>query len=239
MSQDKFEADCMVCGKVLVYGKDPKLQKCLYCGSETESGIYCPEGHFVCDVCHAVDGLDYLKNLAETETSTDPLEIAKKAMNHPSFSFHGPEHHSLVPAAILIALKNREISHPDGEPISIKDIKTAIARGSHIPGGFCGYAGNCGGCVGSGIAVAQYLGSTPRKGKERTLAHKATHRALELVQDEMIRCCKRSVYYGLVAGIDMFREEFGIDLGPTPDAGFCEFYDKNPDCVGLDCLFFP
>ncbi len=230
---------CMICGKTLVYGDHATEQLCQYCHEGHVSPISCPDGHFVCDSCHSADAIELLQRMAEGETSIDPREIVESAFNHPSFSFHGPEHHSLVPAAILISLKNRRIPRRDGTYVTEEMILEGIRRGSKIPGGFCGYAGNCGACVGAGIAIAVFLGSTPKRVEERFLAHKATVKALELAQDSLVRCCKRSTYYGLTASIRFLRDELNIDLGDIPSARSCTNWRKNKDCARQDCKFYP
>jgi hypothetical protein len=228
----------MVCGTELVYDKSEMEQVCVYCGQKESSPIYCPNGHFVCDTCHSSDAIEFLERLAEVEVSTDPMAISDKALSHPSFKFHGPEHHSLVPAAVLTAMKNRKISRPDGSPITTEVILEGIRRGAKIPGGFCGYAGTCGACVGAGVTTALFIGSTPTKGPERTMAHKATTTALYLSQDGLRRCCKRATYYGLKAALDLLREEYDIDLGEPPELKSCKYSAKSRDCEEESCPFY-
>ena len=230
-------SECTVCGITLIYGGNDKEQTCAFCGMSTYSPIYCPEGHFVCDTCHAEGALDFLNRLMETETSTDPIEIVDRAMTHPSFKFHGPEHHSLVPAAILIAMKNRGVSRHNGSPITKDIILEGIRRGFKIPGGFCGYAGTCGACVGAGVALALYLDSTPKRATPRLQAHRATSNALALSQDELIRCCKRATYYGLTAAIEVLKNEYNVDLGPVPSPQSCVHSERNPDCAMDECMY--
>lgn len=239
MSKDKeHNIACMVCGTDLVYDKSSRNQLCVYCGEMEFSPIYCPNGHFVCDSCHTGDAIAFLQRLAEFDASTNPKEVANKAMSHSSFKFHGPEHHSLVPAAILIALKNRGITKPDGTKISFEDILEGIRRGSKIPGGFCGYAGTCGGCVGAGVAVALFVGSTPTKGLERRIAHTATASALHLSLDGLKRCCKRATYYGLTTAMSLLKERYNIDLGEVPKHKSCTFSKKNRDCELESCPYY-
>jgi hypothetical protein len=214
--QTDYDTACMICGTQLVYDNTAHEQVCYYCGAKEISPIYCPEGHFICD----------------------PMDVVHKALTHPSFKFHGPEHHSLVPAAILIAMKNRGIPKTDGSPITTEIILEGIKRGARIPGGFCGYAGTCGACVGAGVAVALFVGSTPTRGPERKLAHCATTRALILSQDGLTRCCKRATYYGLSTAINLLREEYDIDLGPVPQIHSCKYSDRNRDCEEEDCPYF-
>ena len=64
-----------------------------------------------------------------------------------------PEHHSLVPAVILTALRN------NGYNIS-QQIDTAIERGKTVIGGH-GIYGACGTGVGAGIALSILMESNP------------------------------------------------------------------------------
>jgi hypothetical protein len=229
----------MICGTELTYAETANKYLCVYCGTVFDSQIICPNGHFVCDTCHSADAVTLLEKMAESEESIHPKEIVESAFIHPSFSFHGPEHHSLVPAAILISLKNRNCKKPDGESITVDIIKEGINRGSKIPGGFCGYAGTCGACVGAGVAIALFLGSTPTKGSEKTKAHEATTKALTLSQDGLVRCCKRATFYGISTAMGILKEEHNIDLGPIPENGSCKNYERNRDCAGRKCYYFP
>jgi len=230
--------DCMVCGTKLEYGTAEKEQVCIYCGGTGSSPIFCPKGHFVCDTCHSRDAIAFLEKLAHIEKSPNPMDVVDRAMTHPSFKFHGPEHHSLIPAAILIAMKNRGITRPDGSPITTEVVLEGINRGAKIPGGFCGYAGTCGACVGAGVSVALFVGATPTKGPERTVAHKATATALTMSQDDLRRCCKRATYYGMKTAMDILREEYGIDLGEPPELKSCKYSTRSRDCQEELCPFF-
>ena len=65
--------------------------------------------------------------LASTK-STDPLEIIEQVMAHPSIPIYGPEHHVIVPAAIITAGKNTSYPAPK------EAIEKAIERASKVPG---------------------------------------------------------------------------------------------------------
>jgi hypothetical protein len=238
-NQEIHNIACMVCGEDLIYGETSKQQTCVFCGSVNSSPISCVKGHFVCDECHSSDSIAFLERLARVDESTDPNQVVNKALMHPSFKFHGPEHHSLVPASILIAMKNRRIPMVDGSPVTTDTILEGIRRGSKIPGGFCGYAGTCGACVGAGVAVALYVGSTPTKGPERRVAHRATVSALNMSEDGLVRCCKRATYFGLTAAMRLLRDEYGIDLGEIPQLGTCRYSSRNRDCAEAKCPYYP
>ena len=61
---------------------------------------------------------------------------------------HGPEHHAIVPGAIIAAVRNTGYPVPEGA------IEKALERASKVPGGWCGLYGDCGAAVGVGIAVS-------------------------------------------------------------------------------------
>ena len=76
--------------------------------------------------------LDTLRHVLDTSASTDPIEIAELMMPHPSVPMHGPEHHAMVPVAIVAAVRNASYPVPEGA------LEKAITRGSKVPGGWCG-----------------------------------------------------------------------------------------------------
>lgn len=237
--EDSHGFACMVCGGTLIYSDKATEQICDYCGQRTKSTIYCPSGHFVCDACHSGDAIELLNRMADSNDRINPVDIVEEAYLHHAFKFHGPEHHSLVPAAILIALKNLAVTRPNGETLTTEMVREGIRRGAKIPGGFCGTAGNCGACVGAGIAIAVFLGSTPTKGPERKASILTTIAALEMVTDGLIRCCKRSTFHGITAAIRVLRTEFKVDIGPEPAPKSCKNSHLNRDCAKQECVFFP
>ena len=169
--------NCGVCGKPLIYGTEEVKRKCAFCGKESGTLIYCPEGHYVCDACHSRGALDVLRDVLKSTTSTDPVEILEKVMSHPSVPMHGPEHHAMVPAIIVTAVKNTGYPVPEGA------VEKALERGSKVPGGWCGFYGACGAAIGVGIAVSVLTGATPLTGKTRSLANEATAFALGKMVD--------------------------------------------------------
>ena len=88
-----------------------------------------------------------LRGVIESTTSTSPGEILEKVISHPSVPMHGPEHHAIVPAVIVAAVKNAGYPVPEGA------VEKAIERGSKVPGGWCGFYGTCGAAIGVGVAV--------------------------------------------------------------------------------------
>ncbi len=223
--------DCGVCGKTLVYATDPVVRSCDLCGAEQATLIYCPAGHFVCDACHGKTAMDAVRHVLATTTLADPVAILEQVMAHPGLPMHGPEHHAIVPGAIIAAARNAGASIPDGA------LEAALKRAAKVPGGWCGYYGTCGAAVGVGVAVSVLTTATPLKGKQRSLALGATSCALARMVDGDPRCCKRASLIAVRAAVDYLRDRLGIDL-PAGDGVRCGYTARNAQCARERCDFF-
>ena len=222
--------DCAVCGQPLIYATEPKAFSCSLCGHEERTLIYCPAGHFVCDTCHSKDAIDVLKEILGTTTLSDPIAILEKVMAHPSIPMHGPEHHAMVPAILIAAVRNAGYRIPE------RAVEKAMERAGKVPGGWCGLYGDCGAAVGLGIAVSVLTGATPLTGKERSLALRATSVALAGLLDDKPRCCKRSSRIALQIGVSFLKEYLNILL-PISDNPRCIYSARNKQCAGAECSF--
>ncbi len=227
----KSMENCGVCGQTLTYATDAVTMECDFCGKTEQSPIYCPEGHYVCDTCHAHQALDVLREVLNSTSSDNPVEILEKVMSHPSVPMHGPEHHAIVPAIIVASVKNAGYPVPEGA------IEKAIERGSKVPGGWCGLYGVCGAAVGAGIAVSVLTGATPLTGKTRTLANEATSLALNRMLDEEPRCCKRASRRAIEAAVEFLEKRMDIILkqGEKPS---CRYISRNRECIRDDCEYY-
>lgn len=223
--------DCTVCSTPLIYGTTPVSLTCAFCGKSESSAIYCPKGHFICDACHAKDALTVLRDVLQGTTSSDPIEILEKVMLHDSVAMHGPEHHCIVPAVILTAVRNAGYSIPE------QAVEKAIQRGSKVPGGWCGLYGDCGAGVGVGIAVSVLTEATPLKGKQRSLAIAATSYALSRMVDDQPRCCKRASRIAVEAAIDFLRDKLDVRLVSSQPPK-CLYFARNRECPKEACRFF-
>jgi hypothetical protein len=163
--------------------------------------------------------------------STDPVAILEKVMAHPSVPMHGPEHHAMVPAIIVAAVKNAGYPVPDGA------IEQALERGSKVPGGWCGFYGVCGGAIGVGTAVSVLTGATPLTGETRALANEATVFALGKMIDGGPRCCKRASRRALEAAVEFLKKRMDIklDLGQKIK---CQYVKRNHECVRKACPYY-
>jgi len=223
--------NCGVCGQPLIYATDSVSRTCNFCGTEEPALIYCPAGHYVCDKCHRKAAMDVLRQVLDTTRSCDPAEIIEQVMAHPSVPMHGPEHHVIVPAAIVAAVRNSGYPVPDGA------VGKAIERASKVPGGWCGLYGDCGAAVGAGIAVSVITGATPLTGRPRTLAMTASSQAMSRMLDDQPRCCKRASRIAVRSTVAFLRERLGIDL-IEGDHVRCTYHLKNRECARERCPYY-
>jgi len=227
----KSPENCGVCGKPLVYASKSVDLRCDYCGLESASMIYCPDGHYVCDACHKRAAIGVLRQVLACNRSTEPAEILEKVMAYPSVSMHGPEHHAMVPAIIVAAVKNA------GYPVPEDAVETAIKRGERVPGGWCGFYGACGAAIGVGIAVSVLTGATPLTGKTRGLANEATACALRYMTDSGPRCCKRASRRALAAATAFLKERMDIEI-PAGTESACVYPARNRECILDLCPYY-
>jgi hypothetical protein len=224
--------NCGVCARPLVYGTESIKKTCAICGKEEKTNIYCPEGHYICDTCHSKDAIAILKQVLAESKSIDPAEIIEQVMAHPAVPMHGPEHHAIVPAAIITAVKNTGYPIPEGA------IDKAIERASKVPGGWCGLYGDCGAGVGIGIAVSVLTNATPLTGKERGLAIGGTAFGLSKLIDDQPRCCKRSSRRAVEAAVEYLEDKLDIKL--TKSRGIqCTYTVRNQQCAKTECPYYP
>lgn len=227
----KSTVNCGICATPLVYSTEPRKMKCNLCGHEENSLIYCPEGHYICDSCHSKAAIDVLRHILHNTNSTSPVAILEQAMAHPSVPMHGPEHHIMVPAIIVASVRNT------GYPVPEDAIEKAISRAVKVPGGWCGFYGDCGAAVGVGIAVSVLTKATPLTGKERSLAMAATSASLTQITDDQPRCCKRSSRLALEIAIDFLKNRMGINLQQEKNIR-CVYSSRNRECAREQCRYF-
>ncbi len=229
----EHRAGCLICGRDLVYGDEPRDRACAVCGEVMSTIAACEAGHFVCDRCHSLEALDFIEEFCTTTTIEDPLAVACILMRYPSVRMHGPEHHFLVPACLIAAYCNHQ-----GEPGRKAGLlRQARARAGVVPGGACGTHGTCGAAVGTGIFMSLITGSTPLKKQEWSLANQMTARSLmAIARHGGPRCCKRDSWLAIRTAITFLAERFGVSL-PLEEGVRCEYSEINRECLREGCPF--
>lgn len=227
------KSDCMVCGAKLVYWDTNRELTCHYCGCILPANACCQNNHFVCDACHSADAVEVIQQVCLNSRESDAVSLMQTIRSHPRFRIHGPEHHSLVPAVILAALRNA------GNDITDEQIITGIQRGQTIAGGACAFLGACGAAVGVGIAVSVLIASNPYDGGKRQMVQQATQKALaDIASLNAPRCCQRDSWLALRAASRILKKEMGKDL-PFGQPIACKQVSKNKECILNRCPLYP
>jgi SAM-dependent methyltransferase len=230
---EKHSADCMVCGRPLVYLDRDRDLACHYCGQTRLANATCEAGHFVCDACHSENAFGLIQHLLIQSTETDMIALLRRIRSDPAVPLHGPEHHALVPGIMVAAYRNAGGSATDG------DIRTAVRRGATICGGACAFLGACGGAVGIGTGFAVLLRANPYKGHERGVAQAATADALrEIAEHDAARCCQRDCWIALQVAARLSRKLLPVPLEAS-ESLLCEQVRENRECMGASCPLWP
>ena len=225
--------NCLVCGAGLVYSSNATTAACHLCGAQHETNALCNNNHYVCDACHAAEGVRFIGQHASDTSSKNPVAIALEMMRHPGIKMHGPEHHYLVVAALLAAYRNA-----GGVADLARALENAEQRAKKVPGGICGLWGSCGAGIGTGIFISLVTGATPLSGNEWSLANTMTSRCLGVIAKHGgPRCCKRNTWLALLQAVAFVGEHFKIIM-EIPETIVCEFSHRNKQCRNSACLFF-
>ncbi len=231
-SGEPHRSGCMVCGADLIYFETDQDNSCHYCGQVVPANARCANGHFVCDACHRANAVEIIKKVCLHSREADPVALMQTIRSHPHFGIHGPEHHSLVPAVILTALRN------SGNPITDEQIMTAIQRGQTIVGGACAFLGACGAAIGVGVALSLLLGANPYDGDKRQIVQRATQTVLgEIASYNAPRCCQRDSWLALKEASTLLQKYTGKSLAVRLIT--CEQFSKNKECIYDQCPLWP
>jgi hypothetical protein len=228
------QSGCLLCGAELEYLAEHRSLSCHFCGTTATGNAHCVNGHYICDNCHRDSAGDVIESACISSTTRDPAALALNLMAHPSMNMHGPEHHFLVPAALLAAYAEVQgLSKAEKESL----IHKARQRSEDVKGGFCGLHGACGAGIGTGIFVSLISGATPLSGHERGLSNRMTAESLLQIADTGgARCCKRDSLLAIFAAVQFLEAEFGILLPLNKNLG-CSFSHLNKECLEQDCPF--
>ena len=225
----RHRAGCMVCGGALTYLAREREATCHYCGGRYRTNALCDHEHYVCDNCHQQDGLSVIRLFCAETDEQDMIRLLKKIRRHPAIPLHGPEHHAMVPGIILATYRNR------GGRIGREAILAGIERGSKVPGGVCGFWGNCGAAAGVGIAFSVLLEATPLTPRARQQVQAVTARVLtKIAALRSGRCCQRESVIALREAAAISRELLPVALRADEELA-CAQFARNKECIGKQC----
>jgi MoaA/NifB/PqqE/SkfB family radical SAM enzyme/SAM-dependent methyltransferase len=228
----RLSLGCMVCGKPITYLSEEQECRCAYCRKLFSANALCENGHYVCDACHAEDGLKVIQHICLNTTETDMIRLLGQIRRHPAIPMHGPEHHAIVPGIILAAYRNA------GGEISDSIIENGVKRGSFVAGGYCAFMGVCGAAVGVGIAFSLILDANPLMPDRRKLVQRSTQAALaEISKLKAARCCQRDSWLALKKAASLSKTYLPVTLKSENDL-ICKQKRQNKECMGQECPLY-
>ena len=155
-------------------------------------------------------------------------------MRSSQVKMHGPEHHFLIPAVMLAAYYNMK-NEPQQKAAKIKE---ARQRASKVLGGFCGFYGDCGAAVGTGIFASLVTNTTPLSTTTWRLSNLLTAQSLfSIANHGGPRCCKRNTFLAITVAVNFTRENLGVAM-ELNDKITCEFTDLNKECLHKKCPYY-
>jgi hypothetical protein len=227
--------NCFICGKELLYLDINEDMECCYCKETHSINVRCTDGHYLCDKCHSLAGNNLIEKYCVNSILQDPLEMAVSLMRNPQVKMHGPEHHFLVPAVVLSAYWNTIHVH-DGR--KQEALAKARERAEKVAGGFCGFQGDCGAAVGTGIMMSVLTGATPLSKQEWRLSNLMTAKSLfTIANNGGPRCCKRNSFLAINEAAEFLKEHLEITVSINKNIR-CEFFSLNKECLEAECPFY-
>ncbi len=167
------------------------------------------------------------------EDGKNPIRMFKNLVKKDYISIHGPEHHVLDGACLLMAFYNA------GGKIDIDEgLKKVFYEGLRMPGAMCGLWGICGAITSIGAALSIIDGTGPLSDDGTWGNHMAfTSSAIgELGKINGPRCCKRDAMIAFKHGIEYVNQNYGVHLEYEKQT--CEFSSHNQQCIKDRCPFY-
>lgn len=175
----------------------------------------------------------YIIRDIKKETGPNPVQIFKNIAKQDYVNIHGPEHHVLDGASILMAYKNA------GGKIDLDQaLDKILHEGLRMPGAMCGLWGVCGAIASVGAALAIIDGTGPLTTDGTWGEHmRFTSEAIaEMGQINGPRCCKRDGMLAMKHGIEYINAHYGVSLEYKEEK--CGFSHLNVQCIKERCPYY-
>lgn len=167
------------------------------------------------------------------ETGINPITIFNHIAKKDYVSIHGPEHHILDGACILVAYKNA------GGDINLDEaLNKLFSEGIRMPGAMCGLWGICGAItsVGAALAIIDKTGPLSTDGTWGEHMQFTSMAIGELGKINGPRCCKRDAMIAFKNGILYINSYYIVKL-ETEDVK-CVYSSMNEQCIKERCPFY-
>ncbi len=169
----------------------------------------------------------------KNETGVNPIRIFKNIAANEYVSMHGPEHHILDGAAILVAYKNA------GGDIDLDAaLNKLMAEGLRMPGAMCGLWGICGAItsIGAALAIIDGTGPLSTDGTWGNHMQYTSDAVKELGLINGPRCCKRDAMVAFKHGIEYINSHYNVKL--ETEELKCNFSPINSQCIKERCPYY-
>ena len=161
------------------------------------------------------------------EKGTNPIQIFKKIAQKVYVSMHGPEHHILDGASLLVAYKNA------GGNIDIEDaLEKLMSEGLRMPGAICGAITS----IGAALSIIDGTGPLSTDGTWGNHMQFTSKAIGELGKINGPRCCKRDAMIAFKNGIEYINSSYDVVL--EYEHMRCEYYKRNEQCIKERCPYY-
>ncbi|MEL7564755.1 MAG: DUF5714 domain-containing protein [Dehalobacterium sp.] len=200
------------------------------------SNICCPNGHYVCDICHGKDVFEMIRNYLMSNSSQNPFKIAATLMSYHNVPMLGCENAWIAAGAFVTALKNQDISIITNDQIG--EVLNRTRR--QAIGGYCGLTGVCGIVPAIGACFSVILEAACPKDEETAKTMKIVGKVVNAIADQTGPCCcKNFVWTSLRVAIDSAKEVLNVSLPGPGEEIFCIYSDRHPHgCRKEKCPYF-
>ena len=167
------------------------------------------------------------------EKGINPVSIFKNIAKKEYINIHGPEHHILDGASILVAYRNA------GGNIDLDlALDKLMSEGLRMPGAMCGLWGICGAITSIGAALSIIDGTGPLSDDGTWGSHmEYTSAAIgELGKINGPRCCKRDAMIAFKNGVDYINKHYDVHL--EYEKMVCDYSASNAQCIKERCPFY-
>lgn len=167
------------------------------------------------------------------ENGTDPVVIFQNIVKNDYVNMHGPEHHIVDGASILVAYKNA------GGNIDLDEaLEKLMSEGLRMPGAMCGLWGICGAITSIGAALAIIDGTGPLSTDGSWGNHMQYTAAAvgELGNINGPRCCKRDAMIAFKNGVEYINSHYNVGL--KYEKMTCQYSEQNRQCIKERCPFY-
>lgn len=176
---------------------------------------------------------DWIIRDIRTETGTDPMQIFRRIAAKDYIAMHGPEHHILDGASLLVAYRNA------GGNIDLDQALSKLkAEGLRMPGAMCGLWGVCGAVssLGAALAIIDGTGPLSTDGTWGRHMHFTSAAIAELGRVNGPRCCKRDAMLAFRHAVAYINENYPVAL--TAEEAKCADSPRNAQCIHERCPFY-